>query len=95
MQGAALFNGPVPVMTAAEVARQGYSALKAGRPQIVTGLINRITAFSTRFHADGNPVDDCRSSKPARKRAGMSSWCGSSFPLWVKSRHAPFAHLRS
>jgi short-subunit dehydrogenase len=49
MQGAALFNGPVPVMTAAEVARQGYSALKAGRPQIVTGLINRITAFSTRF----------------------------------------------
>ena len=34
MQGAALFEGPVPVMTAAEVARQGYAALKAGRPQI-------------------------------------------------------------
>ena len=49
MQGAALFEGPVPVMTAAEVARQGYAALKAGRPQIITGLINRITAISTRF----------------------------------------------
>jgi uncharacterized protein len=49
MQGAVLFKGPVPVMTAAEVARQGYAALKAGRPQIITGLINRITAFSTRF----------------------------------------------
>jgi hypothetical protein len=35
----------VPVMTAAEVARQGYAALKAGRPQIITGLINRITAI--------------------------------------------------
>src|SRR5262249_54442737 len=30
MQGVALFEGPVPVMTAAEVARQGYAALKAG-----------------------------------------------------------------
>src|SRR5262249_10272142 len=49
MQGCALFKGPVPVMTAAEVARQGYAALKAGRPQIITGLINGITAFSTRF----------------------------------------------
>jgi len=76
MQGSALFKGPVPVMTAAEVARQGYAALKAGRPQIITGLINRITAFST-FHADGNLVDDCRSSKSPRKRAVMSSWCGS------------------
>jgi uncharacterized protein len=49
MEGAKLFEGPVPVMTAAEVARQGYAALKAGRPQIITGLINRITAISTRF----------------------------------------------
>jgi short-subunit dehydrogenase len=31
------------------VARQGYAALKAGRPQIITGLINRIIANSTRF----------------------------------------------
>jgi short-subunit dehydrogenase len=31
------------------VARQGYAALKAGRPQIVTGLLNGIIAMSTRF----------------------------------------------
>jgi len=49
MQGAALFEGPMPVMTAAEVARQGYAALKAGRPEIITGLVNKITAMSTRF----------------------------------------------
>jgi uncharacterized protein len=49
MQGVALFEGPVPVMTAAEVARQGYAALKAGRPEIITGLINQILAVSTRF----------------------------------------------
>jgi len=49
MQGVALFEGPVPVMTAAEVARQGYAALKAGRPQIISGVINRVTAISTRF----------------------------------------------
>jgi hypothetical protein len=49
MQGVALFEGPMPVMTAAEVARQGYAALKAGRPQITTGLLNRIIAMSTRF----------------------------------------------
>jgi short-subunit dehydrogenase len=49
MQGAAIFEGPMPVMTAAEVARQGYAALKAGRPEIITGLVNKITAMSTRF----------------------------------------------
>jgi short-subunit dehydrogenase len=49
MQGVALFEGPVPVMTAAEVARRGYAALKAGRPQIIPGLMNRIAAVSTRF----------------------------------------------
>ena len=49
MQGAALFEGPVPVMTAAEVARQGYAALKAGRPEIITGAANKIAAMSTRF----------------------------------------------
>ena len=49
MQGIALFEGPMPVMTAAEVARQGYVALKAGRPQVITGLLNRIIAMSTRF----------------------------------------------
>jgi short-subunit dehydrogenase len=49
MQDVALFEGPVPVMTAAEVAHQGYAALKAGRPQIITGLVNRVMAISTRF----------------------------------------------
>jgi hypothetical protein len=49
MQGSAIFEGSTPVMTAAEVARQGYAALKAGRPQIITGLLNKITAISTRF----------------------------------------------
>jgi short-subunit dehydrogenase len=49
MQGVALFEGPMPVMSAAEVARQGYAALKAGRPEIITGLVNKITAMSTRF----------------------------------------------
>jgi short-subunit dehydrogenase len=39
----------MPVMTAAEVAHQGYAALKAGRPEIITGLVNKITAMSTRF----------------------------------------------
>ncbi len=49
MQGSALFSGPMPVMQAAEVARLGYAALKAGRPVVVTGLLNRIIAISTRF----------------------------------------------
>jgi uncharacterized protein len=49
MQGVALLEGPMPVMSAAEVARQGYAALKAGRPQIITGLLNWIIAMSTRF----------------------------------------------
>lgn len=45
----ALFNGPMPVMSAAEVARLGYAAMKAGRPVIVTGVINKLLAISTRF----------------------------------------------
>ncbi|MGC1349077.1 MAG: SDR family oxidoreductase [Xanthobacteraceae bacterium] len=49
MEGSILFEGPFPVMSAANVARQGYAALKAGRSQIITGLINNIIAFSTRF----------------------------------------------
>ena len=49
MQDVALFEGPMPVMAAAEVARQGYAGLKAGRPQLITGLVNRIIAISTRF----------------------------------------------
>jgi hypothetical protein len=42
MQGVALMEGPMPIMTAAKVARQGYAALKAGRPEIITGLVNRM-----------------------------------------------------
>jgi hypothetical protein len=45
----ALFNGPMPVMSAAEVARLGYAAMKAGRPVIVTGMINKLLAISTRL----------------------------------------------
>ena len=49
MEGSSLFKGPMPVMQAAEVARLGYAALKAGRPVVVTGLLNKIIALSTRF----------------------------------------------
>jgi hypothetical protein len=42
------------------VARRGYVVLKAGRPQIITGLVNRMIAMSTRFHID--LADDCRAS---------------------------------
>ena len=47
--GSALFSGPMSVMQAAEVARLGYAALKAGRPVVVTGFLNKIIAISTRF----------------------------------------------
>ena len=49
MQGSGLFNGPMPVMQAADVAHLGYLALKAGQPVIITGLLNKIIAMSTRF----------------------------------------------
>ena len=49
MESTGLFNSPMPVMSAADVARLGYAALKAGRPVIVTGLVNKIIAMSTRF----------------------------------------------
>jgi uncharacterized protein len=49
MEGSALFEGPMPTMTAAEVARLGYQAMKAGRREIITGLVNTIIAMSARL----------------------------------------------
>jgi len=46
----ALFKSPmVQRMTAAEVARQGYAALRAGRALLITGWFNRLGAFLVRF----------------------------------------------
>ncbi len=44
-----LFNGVLPVMQAADVARMGYQAFKSGRPLIITGLVNKIMAVSGRM----------------------------------------------
>jgi uncharacterized protein len=49
MEGSILFSGPLPVTTAAEVARRGYAALKSGRPLLIVGFLNNIIAMSTRF----------------------------------------------
>ena len=37
------------VMTAAEVAEQGYNAMRAGKSSVVTGAVNRVMAAGTRF----------------------------------------------
>ena len=44
----ALFEGPL-VMTAKEVARQGYVGMKAGQTVIVTGPLNQVGVCSTRW----------------------------------------------
>ena len=48
MKESRLFKGPA-VMTAAEVARQGYAGFSAGKSVVVTGVLNQIAAFSTRL----------------------------------------------
>jgi len=46
----ALFkSGMTRRMSSADVARQGYRALKTGRRMLVTGWMNRVMAFSTRL----------------------------------------------
>ena len=42
-----LFKGPT--MTAAEVAREGYAAMMAGKPEVIAGARNRWMILSTRL----------------------------------------------
>ena len=49
MESSGLFNGPMPVMGAGDVARLGHQGLTAGRRVVITGLVNKIIAMSTRF----------------------------------------------
>lgn len=48
MDQSRLFRG-AHVMDAAAVARQGYDAMMAGKPMVVTGLRNRVMAWGTRL----------------------------------------------
>ena len=73
----ALFSGPMPVMQAAEVARLGYAALKAGRPVVVTGLLNKIIATLHPLHAAFRcccrlPAVS-RGARTSRRRQALSS----------------------
>ncbi len=45
--GSKVFKGPV--MTAAEVAREGFAAMMAGKPEVITGSRNRWMIWGTRF----------------------------------------------
>ncbi|QWG23165.1 SDR family oxidoreductase [Bradyrhizobium sediminis] len=48
-ESAALFKGLLPVMDAKKVARIGYQGFKAGRRVVITGLLNKIMAISSRL----------------------------------------------
>jgi short-subunit dehydrogenase len=48
MEDSRLFRGG-HVMTAAEVAEQGYNAMRAGKSSVITGAMNRVMAAGTRF----------------------------------------------
>lgn len=48
MEDSRLFRGG-HVMTAAEVAEQGYNAMRAGKSSVITGAANRVMAAGTRF----------------------------------------------
>jgi uncharacterized protein len=49
MEGAGLFKGPMPIMSAAEVAQRGFQGLEDGRRVVIAGALNRLVALTTRF----------------------------------------------
>jgi hypothetical protein len=54
-----------PSMTAGEVARLGYRALRAGRRVVITGMLNRILALGGRYapHSLTLPATDALMSR--------------------------------
>ncbi len=49
MEGVGLFNSPMPIMSAAEVAQHGFQGLKQGRRVVITGAVNKLLASSSRL----------------------------------------------
>jgi short-subunit dehydrogenase len=84
-----------PAMSAAEVARLGYRAMKAGRRVVVTGLLNRILAVAGRHapHSVTLPATSAlmahlklRPFRPAKNRA-VSRLAALLGQRGIKSRH--------